>query len=436
MEVVVMTTNATAGVYRRCGCIDQTGRRRGLRCSRRADPDHGSWYFAVQVTECGRRVRVRRGGYATAYAARTARDAVFATQDACHGWTVAGWLRHWLSTLPGQVRPSTLVGYRRHVHQYLIPHLGGYRLAELTVAQVEQMFAHITADRHVGGSRVTAATAQRIKATLRRALNVAVRDQLLLVNPARLVVLPRPVRHRPQPWTPARVAAWRHDGWHPVVAVWDVHQLATFLAVVCTDGLFALWWLAALRGLRRGEICALRWVDLDLCGGTLTVHQQMCQIDGRVHIGPVKTPAGERAVALDAATVAVLREHQRRQYALVKGAGRRWRPDDYVFTLADGRPVRPDWLSHRFHHLVTTSGLPPIRFHDLRHGAATLALAAHVDMKVVQDMLGHASLAFTADTYAAVLPEVAHAAAAATAGRLLGELTSHPRRRPPVGRVA
>ncbi len=166
-------------------------------------------------------------------------------------------------------------------------------MAELTVAHVEQMFAHITADRPgVGDSRVTAATVQRVRATLRRALNVAVRDQLLLVNPARLVVLSRPVRHRPQPWTPVRVAAWPHDGWNPVVAVWNVHQLATFLTVVCTDGLFALWWLAALRGLRRGEICALRWVDLDLCGGILTVHQQVCQIDGRVHIGPVKTRPG------------------------------------------------------------------------------------------------------------------------------------------------
>ncbi|BCB79603.1 hypothetical protein GCM10022251_41530 [Phytohabitans flavus] len=378
---------------------------------------------------------MRRGGFATAHAARQARDAVLATEDAGHGWTVAAWLQYWLGTLPGQVRPSTFVGYRRHVDRYLIPQLGGFRLAELTVAQVEQMFACIMADSPGGGGRVTAATVQRIRATLRRALNVAVRDQLLLVNPARLVVLPRPVRHRPQPWTAARVAAWRQDGWRPVVAVWDVRQLAVFLAVVSGDGLFALWWLAALRGLRRGEICGLRWVDLDLEGGTLTVHQQVCQINGRVHIGPVKTPAGERVVALDAATVAVLREHQRRQHALVKGAGRCWRPDGHVFTLADGRPVRPDWLSHRFHHLVAASGLPPVRFHDLRHGAATLALAAHVDLKVVQEMLGHASLAFTADTYTAVLPEVAHTAAEATARLVLDALPPRPQQPAAGGRA-
>lgn len=79
-----------------------------------------------------------------------------------------------------------------------------------------------------------------------------------------------------------------------------------------------------------------------------------------------------------------------------QGCGRSWHSDDYVFTLADGRPVRPDWLTHRLHHLVATFGLPPIRFHDLRQGAAILALAAHVDMKIVQHMLGHANFAFTA----------------------------------------
>lgn len=145
-------------------------------------------------------------------------------------------------------------------------------------------------------------------------------------------------------------------------------------------------------------------------------------------IGPVKTPAGERTVALDTATIAVLREHQRRQYALVKAAGRSWHSDDYVFTLADGRPVRPDWLTHRLHHLVATSGLPPIRFHDLRQGAATLALAAHVDMKIVQHMLGHANFAFTADTYTTVLTEVAHTAAEATAHLVLEALRPQPDR--------
>ncbi len=102
----------------------------------------------------------------------------------------------------------------------------------------------------------------------------AVREQLLQVNPARLVVLPRPVRHRPQPWTRSRVDVWQRDGRRPVVAVWTAYQLAQFLAFIRADWLFALWWLTALRGLRRGELCALRWTDLDLDTGTITISRQ------------------------------------------------------------------------------------------------------------------------------------------------------------------
>jgi integrase len=339
---------------------------------------------------------------------------------------VARWLRRWLSTLPLQVRPSTAAGYRAHVEDHLIPHLGRHTLAGLTVGHLEAMFAAIAAHSTRGGRPVTGATLQRIRATLRRALNAAVREQLLAVNPARLVVLPRPVRHRPQPWTPARVAAWRGTGERPTVAVWTPVQLARFLAFVRQDWLFALWWLAALRGLRRGEICALRWADVDLHTGTLTVSRQVTRAAGRLHLGPPKTPAGQRTIALDTATVAVLREHQRRLRLLRRAAGATWQETGLVFAWPDGRPISPDWLTHRFHHLVNASGLPPVRLHDLRHGAATLALAAHTDLRVVQDMLGHTNYAFTADTYTAVLPEVAYQAAEATARLVLTALDPVP----------
>ncbi len=419
-----MNTN-NDGVYQRCGCTDpDTGRRLGGHCPRLADPGHGSWYFAVQVpTTGGRRRRLRRGGFRTAISATAARDRVLADTAvgaAGQGWTVARWLRHWLSALPLQVRPSTAAGYRAHVEEHLIPHLGRHTLAGLTVGHLQAMFAAIAAHRTREGQQITVATLQRIRATLRRALNMAVREQLLAVNPARLVVLPRPVRHRPQPWTPARAAAWRRSGERPAVAVWTPIQLARFLTTVRGDWLFALWWLAALRGLRRGEICALHWADVDLHTGTLTVSRQVTRAAGRLHLGPPKTPAGQRTIALDTATVAVLREHRRRQRLLRRSTD--WRDTGLVFAWPDGRPISPDWLTHRFHHLVTESGLPPVRLHDLRHGAATLALAAGTDLRVVQDMLGHTSYAFTADTYTAVLPEVAYQAAEATARLVLTAL--------------
>ncbi|MEV4086225.1 tyrosine-type recombinase/integrase, partial [Nonomuraea fuscirosea] len=169
---------------------------------------------------------------------------------------------------------------------------------------------------------------------------------------------------------------------------------------------------------------------IDLQAAELTVTQQRVHADGQVVVGPPKSAASCRVVALDAETVRVLTRHCERQEKLSAAAGTRWQNSGYVFTTADGAPLRPDYLTGRFRRLVAASGQPPIRLHDLRHGAATLALAARTDLKVVQAMLGHASIVLTADTYVSVLPEVAHQAAqktvrlvlkaASTLGRPLG----------------
>ncbi|MFC5826155.1 site-specific integrase [Nonomuraea insulae] len=173
--------------------------------------------------------------------------------------------------------------------------------------------------------------------------------------------------------------------------------------------MYAAWWLAALRGLRRGELAG------DLQAAELTVAQQRVHADGQVVAGPPKSAAGCRVVALDAQTVRVLTRQRERQEKLSATAGTRWQHSGYVFTTATGAPLRPDYLTGRFRRLVAASGQPSIRLHDLRHGAATLALAAHPDPEVVQAMLGHASIVLTADTYVSVPPEVAHQAARETA---------------------
>jgi integrase len=418
-----MSCNEVEGVFRRCGCTDEaTGRRLDKRCPRLVDPEHGSWYFSVQLPdEQSRRARCRRGGYRTARQAQSARAQTLASAESGTNprrVTVEQWLRRWLLTLPDRVRRSTAAGYGIHVRRYLIPHLGHHTLTGLRTAHIEAMFTAIAAQPTRTGAALSAATLQRIRATLRRALNMAIREQLLAVNPARLVLLPQARRHRPQPWSAPLVAAWQHDGQRPVVAVWTPQQLAQFLLYVRDDPLFGLWWLAALRGLRRGELCALRWTDIDLIEGTLTVNHTIAHAHGRPYRDTPKTAAGQRTIALDHTTVAVLRLQQHRQQLQAQQTGTQCRPGGPAFTR-QGREVRPDWLTHRFAALVARSGLPPIRLHCLRHSAATLALAAHVELKTVQDMLGHTSYAFTADTYATVLPDQAKQAAESTARLLL-----------------
>jgi integrase len=203
------------------------------------------------------------------------------------------------------------------------------------------------------------------------------------------------------------------------VAVWTAEHLATFLNSVAADRLYALWWLVALRGLRRGEAVGLRWCDVDLQHGTATIVQQITCAGRRVYVGPPKSAASRRVIALDRHTVQVLREHARRQRLERLTAGRKWQDTGYVFTRTDGRPLHPNYLTHRFHRLCGLAELPPVRLHDLRHGAASLAHQAGADLKTIQDQLGHASIVLTADTYTSVLPESQRHAAAATAELVL-----------------
>ncbi len=168
-------------VYRRCGCRDGvTGRQVTGACGRMADPSHGRWYFAVQVsTLVGRRERVRRGGFPTEIAAERARQGFLTLADpisAGRVWTVRRWLEQWLAEQSDQVRSSTLRGYREHVRHYLIPLLGRFRLALLRTAQVQAAMRIVASGRTRSGRLLASSTLERIRATLRSAMAEAVRQ--------------------------------------------------------------------------------------------------------------------------------------------------------------------------------------------------------------------------------------------------------------------
>jgi len=160
----------------------------------------------------------------------------------------------------------------------------------------------------------------------------------------------------------------------------------------------------------------LRWLDVDLEHRSLRVTQQVVQLGWATEIGAPKTDSGERTISLDAATVAVLGNWRNRQVLHRTAWGADWVDSGLVFTRANGAALHPDLATDAFARILRTAGLPPIRLHDLRHTAASLALQAGVPMKVVSEQLGHSSLAITADTYTSVLPAVARAAAEAVAG--------------------
>jgi len=404
-------------VYRRCGCVDPaTGRQYGRACPRLATGGrHGSWYVRLELSAGldGHRRRIRRGGYPSRKAAEAVLARLRAPRPGDTGarmLTVGDWLAHWLVTKTATA-PSTVRGYAAHVRLYLGPYLGEVLLAELTTAHVQAMVAAIIRQHHALGTPVSAATLTRIRATLRAALNAAIRRGLLTENPAATAELPRACRPRAVVWSPYRVEQWRRTGERPAVAVWTAAQTAQFLHSIEEHRLYAAYHLIALRGLRRGEAAGLRWCDIDLDGKTAMIAQQLQQYDGRLAICPPNTDHSTRVIALDHTTVAALAAHRDRQRGEAAAFGPGYRASGFVFTNLNGDPMAPDRLTRTFRRLAAEAGLPPVRLHDLRHGSATLALAAGVDLRVVQDMLGHSSIVLTADTYTSVLPAVAHAAA-------------------------
>lgn len=215
-------------------------------------------------------------------------------------------------------------------------------------------------------------------------------------------------------WTEPRMAHWRATGERPPVAVWTAQQTAQFLRRIREHPLHPLYHLVALLGLRRGEAVGLRWCDLDLTARVLMVSHQVRDHNGRTVICPPKTEASNRVIALDHLTVTILR-----RLRTTREVHRGHVPTGFLFTNQRGDPLRPGYVTHTFRRLTAEADLPPIRLHDLRHGAASLSLAAGNDLKTVQAMLGHSSIVLTADTYPSVLPCLAHDAAEATAELVL-----------------
>ena len=362
---------STGGVYQRCGCRGLEGGRRDGACLRLGEAGHGSWYFSLELPRRagGPRRRVRRGGFASPEAAAAARGRLAVPGPAGRVLTVVEWLEIWLATR-ATVRDSSRSSYRGHIRLHLRPRLGGLLLAELHVGHLERVFTGLLR----GG--MTAATARRVHATLRSALNDAVRERLIPDHPARFVRLPRGRRPHAVVWTRRRVRAWERSGVRPVVTVWTPQQAAWFLQSVTGHRLFALFRLMATSGLRRGEAIGLRWPDVDLTGRAVHVSGQLQRIGGRLAWCPPKTETSVRAVALDRATAAALRRH--RQCQDMEAQARGMAGGGYVFTAADGRPLSPDLVSRTFSRLVAQAGLPPVRLHDLRHGAASLAQVSGV----------------------------------------------------------
>jgi integrase len=371
-----------------------------------------------------------------------------------------------------KIRKGTRRSYEAHIRLYLRPHRGHLPIDRMRVVDIAAMFDAIDADNEfiraarlsgdtaqraaVNGRRIVgAATKQRIRATLRSALNRAIKqEQLITVNHAAFVELDSGKRPKALMWTDEHVAAWRENrARRQVVAleldaarerrdgssiarleadldrldeteqpspvmVWTPEQTGLFLDRIQHDRLYPLIQLIAYRGLRRGEACGVRWVDLSKVANSLTISAQLVQLGWVVEAGEPKSDAGGRIIALDKVTLAVLEAWRKHQIAERLAWGGGWIQSGRIFTREDGGELHPADVTKHFNALVEATDLPPVRLHDLRHGAATVALEAGVDIKVVQEELGHSTSVLTRDTYTSVSPRLAREAADRTAAAI------------------
>ena len=321
--------------------------------------------------------------------------------------TVERYLSDWLERKRADLRARTWQRYRELL-AHVTRAIGGLTLTKLTPTRLDRLYNALQRppEGQEGVSALSSTTVHHLHVTLRQALDDAQRLGLVARNVADQLKGPR----------------MRQTEMHTL----DLAQSRALMEAARGDRLEALYVLAITTGMRQGELLALRWRDVDLDAGALQVRGTLVYLTGEgYHIGPPKTSRSRRRLDLDPVAVGALRRHKARQAEEKLAAGAVWGhgavAPDLVFTNEIGGPLDgSSILRYLFRPLLERAGLPSIRFHDLRHTAATLMLLTGVNVKVVSERLGHSSVGFTLDRYSHVLPGMQADAAAALSRALFG----------------
>ena len=278
--------------------------------------------------------------------------------------TLSEWLDQWLENMADTLRPNTLRNYRSYVENHIRPALGDKQLARITPKDMQRFYEKLSGSLASG-------TVRRIHTTLHGALKAAQQAHLIASNPTEQITAPKFSYGAKQILTD--------------------EQLDVFMKVIAEDEIWHDFFYTELTtGLRRGEICGLKWEDFDETNGTLKICRTVYrETGGGLTAGDTKTSAGTRKIVLPASTVQIL--HERKKSAMTK----------WIFPnpLKPEQPADPGSAYRQLKVLLKRAGLPSIRFHDLRHTFATHALASGVDVKTLSGILGHTRAAFTLDTY-------------------------------------
>jgi len=308
--------------------------------------------------------------------------------------TLGQYLDQWLQDHRGNIAPNTAQTYAWFVDKHIKPAIGQIPLTSLKPEHLQRLYSEkLTSGRRNGNGGLGNRSVRYIHTTLHKALKSAVKQGKIVRNPADAVDIPKVTRR--------------------AIQTMDETELHIFLEYSKSTPYYALFYMDLFTGMRRSEILALRWRDIDLLLCQTSVTRTLHQLHNReIVIGQPKTAKGRRLIALSPSTVAVLREHQAEQIKQKQSLGMPpLQDDDLVFSHPDGKPLLPDSVTQAWRRLARQAGLSGIRLHDARHTHASFMLKAGTHPKIVQERLGHASIQVTLDTYSHVAPGLQQAAA-------------------------
>ena len=316
---------------------------------------------------------------------------------ALDGMTLVEFLTdNWLNERQHRVRPTTAARYRWIIDPYITPTVGSYRLRSIRTEHLDDLYANLSAGGGRDGRALASKTVHEVHLIVASALRDAQRKGLVRDNVA--AEAKRPSRQRRA-----------HSG----PETWTADELRTFLGSAASHRLYPALHLAATTGMRRGELAGLHWGDWNSTNHRLSINRSRQALHGRATEFATKTRTSRRCIDLDHLTEQLLNEWKRSQQRQGNPTGTR----DPIFTNPAGGALHPETISQLFARIMRRSGLPPIRFHDLRHTHASLLVANGVPIKVVSERLGHAHPSFTIHTYQHLLPGMS-----ATAARQFAEL--------------
>jgi integrase len=295
--------------------------------------------------------------------------------------TVKAFLETWLHEVAiPNLKPATIQSYQWLIRDHIVPAIGAKILESLTARDVQSCINGIVAK---GLSKRSAAHAL---ATLRSALKMAYKWDLVPRNVAALVDAPPSKRYQAQ--------------------ILTSEQAKSLLYAIAGDRLSALYTVALALGLRLGEALAFGWEDVDLATRLLRVRRSLQRIRGKLEFVETKSESSNRMLRLPAVCVSSLAHHAELQSREREWAGSKWVESGLCFTSRFGTPLDGPNVTHQFQRLLQVSGLPRMRFHDLRHSAGSLLIAQGVHPRTIMEILGHSQIGITTDLYGHVLPEL------------------------------